>query len=144
VWDRIATGLERAWEQVRAGVMERAGLAEDARAGPVSPPNRAAPPGPPPVPAPSSDRRPSSPPPTGPTVGPAVAADAAIAELAAEGLPAPGRRGIGGPQGERIAAGRGRVVLPIATAAVLITAAAVPRAIRRARRRRRDDRGTRP
>ena len=138
VWDRIATGLERAWEQVRAGVMERAGLTEDARAGPVSPPNRAAPPGPAAVP--SSDRRPSSSPPA----GPAAAADAAIAELAAEGLPAPGRRDAGGPQGERIAAGRGRLALPIATAAVLITAAAVPRAIRRARGRRGGDRGLRP
>jgi hypothetical protein len=130
VWDRIATGLERAWEQVRAGVMERAGLADDARAGPVSPPDRAAPPKP--VPTPSSDRRPSSPSPT----GPAVAADAAIAELVAEGLPAPGQRDPGRPRGERIAAGRGRLALPIATAAALITAAAVPRAIRRARGRR--------
>ncbi len=132
VWDRIATGLERAWEQVRAGVLERAGLSEDARAGPVAPPGRAAPPGPPPVSAPSSDRRPSSSPPA----GPAAAADAAIAELAAEGHLAVGRQDADGPRGERIAAGRGRLALPIATAAVLITAAAVPRAIRRAQGRR--------
>ena len=130
VWDRIATGLERAWEQVRADVMERAGLAEDARARPISQPDRAAPPAPVPVPSTSSDRRPSSSPPA----GSAVAADAAIAELAAEGLPAPGRRDVGSPRGERIAGGRGRLALPIATAAVLITAAAAPRAIRRASR----------
>jgi hypothetical protein len=50
-----------------------------------------------------------------------IATDAAIADLAAEGLSV---------------AGRGRLALPIATAAALLAAAAVPRAIREARDRR--------
>ena len=85
--------------------MERGGLAEEASAGPASPPVRAV--SPEPASPPSSNRRPSPPPPA----GPAAAADAAIAELAAEGLSAPALRDIGGPQGERIAVGRGRLAL---------------------------------
>jgi hypothetical protein len=138
IWDRIATGLDRAWERVRAGLIERAGIAEGAGAGPVAPPGPA--PTPMPAASPATDRRPSSPPPrpgaAAPTTGDTAAADAAIAELAAESLPAAGRRDAGGWWVEWMAASRGRLALPIATAAVVATAAAVPRALRPARGRR--------
>ena len=81
---------------------------------------------------------PGGPPPGGARPGEAAsggAADAAIAELAAEGgaQVGPSREGSAW-WGHLIAAGRGRLVLPIATAAAMASAGAVARAIHVARK----------
>jgi hypothetical protein len=157
VWDRVAMGLQRAWEQVRTEVLERAGLDDGDGVRPVASPGRAAPP-PPATARPSNRPRPRTPappragtilpapPPGGPTAGgsspgeagPVGATDAAIEELTAEG-----RSEVGPSQDgaawwvERLAAGRGGLALSIATAAAMASAATVAWAIHAARNGRR-------
>jgi hypothetical protein len=157
VWDRVAMGLERAWEQVRSEVLERAGLGDGTGAGPVASPGRArsaAPAASRPsnrpqqqaAPAPRAGMILPSEKPSRPTAGRASlgeagsvgVTDAAIEEFAAQGRSEVGpSRGDADGFGERILAGRGRLVLPIATAAAMASAAAVALAIHSARNRRR-------
>ncbi len=151
VWDRVAMGLERAWELVRSEVLGRAGVADGDNPPPVAAPAR------PVSPTPAAVRPSSRPPvlersrtivpvptPSGPTAGEAASAgvtDAALAELAAEGASKvePSRPGSAWWL-ERLAAGRGRLTLPIATAAAMASAVAVARTIRFARNGPRFDR----
>jgi hypothetical protein len=161
VWDRVAMGLQRAWEQVRSEVLERAGLGEGAGARAMAAPGGA----PSPAPAaarPSKRPRPETPAPPqagtllpseqprGPTAGWASpnqagsggVTDAAIEELTAErgSLVGPSPDGAAGWV-ERLAAGRSGLVLPIATAAALASAATVAWALHAARQGRRAARG---
>jgi hypothetical protein len=159
VWERVAMGLERAWEQVRSELLQRAGLGDGD--GPVSAPARTAAPEPA-APHPSNRVRPRKPAPPqagtllpsekpgGPRAGGASpgevssvgVTDAAIAALAAEGGTevGPSRQGPGWWD-LRIAAGRGRLALTIATAAAMASAATVAWAIHAARGGRRVARG---
>ena len=154
-------GLQRAWEQLRSEVLERAWLGDGGGARPDAAPGRATSPAP--AAARPSDRARSRTPasprpgtvlpsekPSRPTAGGASpgeagsagATDAAIEALTAEGGSEVGasREGAAG-WGLRIAVGRGRLALPIATAAAMASAAAVARAIHAARSGRRAARG---
>ena len=155
VWDRVVMGLQRAWEQVRSEVLERAGLADGdgAGAGPDAAPGRA------PAPArPSNPPRPRTPaPPRAGTILPAAppgeptsggsspgegdsvgATDAAIEELTADDRPevASSQDGAAGWV-ERLEARRVGLAPPIATAAAMASAATVAWAVHAARGRRR-------
>ena len=142
-------GLKRAWEQVRSEVLERAGLADGDGARPVAAPDRRSKPAPAAVRPPDRPHpRPPAPERAGPDApdGPAAAAsppgeatDTALAELGGPTLAAP--RGGPGWWGAVIAAGRGRLAPPIATAAAMASAGAAAWAIHAARQGRGGARG---